>query len=297
MLSVTGKYCAHRSSPSLATTLWSSFRLRLDAGANIVFARLKVAVLLLAVCFGTAMFWSAGAVALSAGAEPTTRTFTDQVATLTLVQPADQRQADRSEAVDFVFRFEFAEVGDTTIEDLRFHLLGPTDQPARVNLVDFFVFGVGASISGPVLADKRTFGGVPYRRSQQYGLFVASPVLTNAGFTVRLYPDLSIDSPADQFVLLDFFYVTGEGITTFLDTNNNSEAELDELIELRALASCTSELSRYWSGARLLLGPRAQVLRNINLFGAEETQLVNVVVEHFRRDGERAAEPQRRYVG
>ena len=61
-----------------------------------------------------------------------------------------------------------------------------------------------------------------------------------------------------------------------------------ETLESTALPSCASELPEYWDGARLLLGPGAQSLQNVSLFGAEETnavQTVNAVVEHFRGDG------------
>ena len=280
MLSATGKYRVHRGSLSMVTTLWSSFRLRLDAAANIVLARLKVPVLLLTVCFGTAMFWSAGAVALSAGAEPTTLTFSAENTVLTLVQPAVQRQADRSEAVDFVVRFGLADGPDglSKADDVQVQVLAPRRVAELINYV-----GAGGN---PVinLQSDRTF----YNIGQGFNILETSSLLSEM-FTVRLYPNRSIDSPADQSVLLNFLYQNegSEAVSSFLDIDRRG-IELDELIELRALASCTSELSRYWSGARLLFDPEAQSQRNISLFGVEKTtavQLVNVVVEHFRRDG------------
>ena len=288
MLSVSEECQAQHGSPFLATTLWSSVRLRLAGGANIVFTRLKVAVLQLAVCLSTAMFWSADTVALSAGNEPATRTFTVLSTVLTLRQPAVQLQSARSDPVDFVVRLGLAdEPREISLGgDLLVGLLVPNSRPRAAELVNFS--GAGGKPGRPQRLDKFSTSSLLSYVLNAYGILDAAGL--SEAFTVRLYPDRSIDSPADQSVWLDFTIAPEgfEGVSSFLDTDGSSDSELDELIEIRALASCTSELSRYWSGARLLFAPGAQSLRNIDLPRGGDInalQLVNVVVDHFRRDG------------
>ena len=203
---------------------------------------------------------------------------------LQLLFDSEQQQLSRSEPVDFGLQFT---VVDSPFQlatggSLYLQLVQPRQRLSSFQVVDLRG-GDPESINTPKIIDG--FEGVEY-------IWEGTRLLGSPGSsleaTVRLNLDLSIDSPADDESLRFDFLWQPEGLETLISFLGEGEFS-ERSIQLTALASCASELPRYWAAAELSVGADEQTLVRRTLHG-EQTELgaplvLNAVLRHLRRDG------------
>ena len=202
---------------------------------------------------------------------------------LQLLFDLERKQLSRSEPVDFGFEFT---VVDSPFQlatggSLYLQLVQPRQRLSSFQVVD--LRGEDPeSINTPKIIGG--FAGVEY-------IWEGTRLLGSPGSsleaTARLNLDPSIDSPADDESLRFDFLWQPEGLetlTSFLGDGEFSERS----IQLTALASCASELPRYWAAAELSVGADEQTLVRRTLLGEQAefggSVVVNAVLRHLRRD-------------